>query len=78
MALPHLPFDKAKRAVYKSDRPHSARMAELVDARDLKSLGLWLYEFDSRSGYQEKIKHLAHYELSAFLLSIFSKIVLFK
>jgi peptide-methionine (S)-S-oxide reductase len=27
-------------------------MAELVDARDLKSLGLWLYEFDSRSGYQ--------------------------
>ena len=31
-------------------------MAELVDARDLKSLGLWLYEFDSRSGYQKKIR----------------------
>ena len=31
---------------------HPARMAELVDARDLKSLGLWLYEFDPRSGYQ--------------------------
>ena len=28
-----------------------ARVAELVDARDSKSLGLWPYEFESRPGY---------------------------
>ena len=47
-------FDKENSGVY--IRPTIARMAELVDARDLKSLGLWLYEFDSRSGYQKKIR----------------------
>ena len=30
-----------------------ARVAESVDARDSKSLGLWPYEFESRPGYCE-------------------------
>ncbi len=31
-----------------------ARVAELVDARDLKSLDLWLYRFDSGPGHQRR------------------------
>ena len=32
--------------------PQVARVVKLVNTRDLKSLGLWLYGFDSRPGHQ--------------------------
>ncbi len=39
------------------DVTHYARMVELVDTGDLKSLGLWLCRFKPGSGYQEINKH---------------------
>ena len=40
-----------------------ARVVKLVDTRDLKSLGLWLYGFDSRPGHHFSVSGSQKYPL---------------
>ena len=46
------------------DVTHYARMVELVDTRDLKSLAVKVCGFKSRSGYQEYVREKRFHQIN--------------